>query len=192
MIRPVIKDHTEIDHRITSQIAASRRILDSFFNGRNIIFRNRAAENIVDEFKLSAARHRLHFDFAIAILAVAAGLFFVPPLHVGFAANRLAIRHFRSLQNHFGVVALFQLRHHHFNVLLSRACNQKFLSLRIAEESQHGIFFHQLVDSRTQLVFIGAALGLDGKSDRRLRQLHSRILNRRRLISQRVAGERVF
>ncbi len=90
------------------------------------------------------------------------------------------------------MVALLHLRDHDFDVLLAGAGDQKFLGLRIAEESQHGIFFHQLVDARPQLVFIGAALGLDGEGDGRLRQLHSRILNGRGFIAQRVAGQRVF
>ena len=135
---------------------------------------------------------RFHLDFAVAVLAVAAGLLLVPALHVGLAANGLAVRHLGRFQHHFRVVALLHLRDHHFNVLLARARDQEFLGLRIAEEAQHGIFFHQLVDAGAQLVFIGAALGFDGKGDRRLRQLHPRILNRRRLVAQRVAGERVF
>ena len=55
--------------------------------------------------------------------------------------------------------------------------DQELLGLGIAEEAQHGVFFHQLVDSRSQLVFVGAALGLDGEGDRRLGELHSGILN---------------
>ena len=42
-----------------------------------------AAEDLVDELELRAARQRLHLDPAIAELAVAAGLLLVPALHVG-------------------------------------------------------------------------------------------------------------
>ena len=84
-----------------------------------------------------------------------------------------------SFQHHFGVVPLLHLGDDHFNVLLARARDQKFLGLGIAEEAQHGVFFHQLVDAGAQLVFVGAALGFDGEGDGRFGQLDSRILNRR-------------
>ena len=121
---------------------------------------------------------------------MASGLLFVPALHVGAAADGLAIRDFRRLQNHFGVIALLQFCDHDLDVLLPRAGDQKFLGLRVAEEAQHEIFFHQLVDAVGELVFIGARLGLDGKSNGRLGQLQVGILNRAALVSQRIAGER--
>ncbi len=158
VIRTVVEHHAEVHHGKSGQISARRRVLDSLFDGRNIVLRNRAAENVVHKLKLPAARQRLHLDLAIAVLPVAAGLLLVPPLHIGLAANRLPVRHLRRFQNHFRVIALLQLRHHDFNVLLSGARNQKLLRLRIAEEAQHGIFFHELVQSRPQLVFIGARL----------------------------------
>ena len=70
--------------------------------------------------------------------------------------------------------------------------DQEFLGLGIAEEAQHGIFFHELVDARAQLVFVGAALGLDRERDCRLGQMNFRILNGRVLVAERIAGERVF
>ncbi len=108
---------------------------------------------------------------------MSAGLLLVLALHVGLAANGLAVRDLGRFQHHFGVVPLLHLGDHHFDVLLARAGDQKFLGLRIAEEAQHGVFFHQLVDAGAQLVFIGAALGFDGEGDGRFGQLHSRILN---------------
>ena len=48
------------------------------------------------------------------------------------------------------------------------------------------------VEARSELVFISAALGLDGEGDRRLGKLHARILNGRGLVAESVAGQRVF
>src|SRR5713101_2590774 len=113
-----------------------------------------------------------------------------PP--VCFATNSLAIGNFRRLQNYFCVITLLEFGDHDFNVLLPRARNQEFLGLGIAEKSQHGVFFHQLVNARPQLVFIGATFGLDSKRNGGLGQLHSRILNGRRFVAESVARERVF
>ena len=103
---------------------------------------------------------------------MAAGLLLVASLHVGLAANGLAIGNLGRFQHDFGVVALLHLRDDDFNVLLAGARDQEFLGLRVAEEAQHGVFFHELVDAGAELVFVGAALGLDGKGDRGLGQLH--------------------
>ena len=137
--------------------------------------RNRAAENFVGEFELSAARQRLHADPAVAELAVAAGLLLVAALHVGLAANGLAIGNFRRVQLDIHAVALLQAADDHFDVLLAAAGEQKFLGLRIAIEAQRLIFFEDALDGVAQAVFILAALGRDRKRDRRLRQLHRRI-----------------
>ena len=96
-----------------------------------------------------------------------AGLLLVPPLHISFSANGLPVRHLRRFQNHFRVIALFQLRHHDLDVLLSRTGDQKLLRLGIAKEAQHRVFFHEFVQAGAQFVFVGAGLGLDGKGDRR-------------------------
>ena len=77
-------------------------------------------------------------------------------------------------------------------MLLPCAGDQELLSLRIAEEAQHGVFFHQLVDTGTQFVFVGTGLGLNGKCDRRFRQPDFGILDGRRLIAQSVSGQSVF
>ena len=90
------------------------------------------------------------------------------------------------------MVPLLHLRHGHFNVLLPCARDEEFLGLRITKEAQHGIFFHQLVNTWAKLVFIGASLRLDRECDGGLWQFHARILNRRRLVAQRVASQSVF
>src|SRR5260370_1131357 len=124
---------------------------------------------------------RLQLDFAVAVLPVAAGLLFVASLDVGLAANGFAIRHLGRFQDYFGVVPLLHLRDYDFDVLLSRARDQEFFRLRVAEEAQHGIFFHQLVEADAELVLVRAALRLDGEVDRGLGQLHRWIADRHRL-----------
>ncbi len=117
--------------------------------------------------------------------------FLCRPCAFGLSANGFAIRHLRRLQRHLGVITLLQPRHDRLNVRLPRTGNQKFIRLRIAEEPNQQVFFHQLVNRRRELVFIGAALGLNGVSHGRLRQRRQIHLNIPALRSQRVAGQRI-
>src|SRR5204862_765860 len=135
---------------------------------RNIVLGNGSAKNIIDEFEVAAAWQRLHLDLAIAVLSMATGLLLVTALHVGFAADRLPIRNLGRFEHDFSVVTLLELCHHNFDVLLACARNEKLLGLRIAIEAQHGVFFNQFMNAIGELVSIGASLGLDRDSDRRL------------------------
>ena len=191
MIRTVVEHDPEIHHGESGKVSARGGVFDSLFDRGNVVFRDGTAEDVIHEFKSCAPHERFHLDLAVSVLAVPAGLLFVAALHISFPANGLAIGNFGRFQVHFRVVPLLHLGDYDFNMLLPRARNQKLLGLRIAEEAQHGVFLHQLVNAGAQLVFIGTALGLDGKGNRRLGQGDFGILNRSRLVAQRVAGQGV-
>ena len=108
VIGAVVEDDPEIDYGKTGEVAASGGVFDSFFYCGDEVLGDGAAEDVVDEFEFSAAGQRLHLDFAIAVLAVSAGLFFVASLDVGFAANGFAIGNLGSFQIDLGVVALLR------------------------------------------------------------------------------------
>ena len=163
-----------------------------FFDRRNPVLRDRPAEDVVHELEARAARRRLHANAADAELPVPAGLLLVLALGVGLAANRLAIGHLGRLERQVHVVALVQLGDDHLDVLLPRAGQQKFLGLRVARETQRRILFQNPVNRRADAVLVGARLGLDGERDGRLGNVRRRIMNRRGLVAQRVAGERVL
>src|ERR1051326_5793647 len=103
MIDPANSSGTVISTFITGSRSVGFATSIAFLNE---ILGNCAAENIVDELELPSTWQRLHFDFAITVLAVAAGLLLVPALDVGLAATGLAIRDLGRLQGRFSVVAL--------------------------------------------------------------------------------------
>src|SRR5256885_16268622 len=127
----------------------------------NVVPRDRAAEDFVYELKVAAAWPRVHLDFAVAVLAMAASLLLVAALHISVATNGLAIWHLRRFQIYFRVVTLLQLGDGDLDVLLARAGDEEFLGLLVAKEAQHRIFFHEFVNAVGELVFIGTRLGLD-------------------------------
>src|SRR5207245_4200645 len=126
-----------------------------------------------------------------AVRGLASCLFLGPSLRCVPSAICLAIRYLRRLQVYFGVIPLLQLCDDYLNVLLTRACDEEFFGLRVAKEAQHRVFLHELVDARTEFVFVGATLGLYGEGDCRLWQMHFGILNRGSLVPERVAGQRL-
>src|SRR5205807_8153874 len=87
-------------HRVAGEIAADARFLNAFFDGGDELARDRAAEDVVDEFEVRSAGERFDLDLAVAELAVAAGLFLVPPVRLGGGLDRLAVRNARRLAIH--------------------------------------------------------------------------------------------
>ena len=80
MIGAIVERRSDIDHRITGQVAARHRFSNPLLHRRDKIPRDRAADDFVDEFKTCAMRQRFDFDPGIAELAMPAGLFFLPSL----------------------------------------------------------------------------------------------------------------
>ncbi len=121
-----------------------------------------------------------------------AGLFLVLALGIGLAADRLAIRYFGRLERQVNVVALVQLGDHHLDVLLSRASQQKFLGLRVARKMQRGVLFKNTMYGGADAVLVSARLGFHREGDRRLGKMRQRVMNRRGLVAQRIARQRVL
>ncbi len=87
------------------------------------------------------------------------------------------------------VVAALEFADHDFDVLLAGSGDEEVLGLLIAEEAQHGVLFHEFVDSDAEFVFVGAGLGLDGEGDGRLGKRDGWVLDGRSFIAQSVSGE---
>src|SRR5208337_1747579 len=80
VVRAVIEDDAEVHHREARKVATLRRLDNSLLHRRNVVFRNRAAEDFVDKFEVPAVWQRFHLDFAVAELAMAAALLLVASL----------------------------------------------------------------------------------------------------------------
>jgi len=85
VIRTVDQRHMQIDNR-EAEGAVLERVDDAFLDRRNVVARHHAAGDLFLKRESSAARLRLDLEHYVAVLAVAAGLFLVPPaLHDRFA-----------------------------------------------------------------------------------------------------------
>ena len=132
MVRAVVERDAEVDHRVAGEVAAHARFLDALFDRRNELPRDRAAEDLVDELELAAARQRLHPDLAVAELAVPAGLLLVPAVRLDARRDRLAVGDARRLEVDLDAEAPLQLRDRHLDVQLALAGEQQLVRLRIA------------------------------------------------------------
>jgi hypothetical protein len=64
-----------------------------------------------------------------------------------------------ALEGDFSVVALFEPADDGLDVRLACAGDEELVGLRVAEEADEQVLFHELVDGGRELVFVGADLG---------------------------------
>ena len=154
--------------------------------------RDRAAEDVVDELELAAARQRLHPDLAVAELAVAAGLLLVAAVRLDARRDRFPIRDARRLEQHFDAETPLQFRDRHLDVQLALAGEQQFVGLRIAVVVDGAVLFLQPMHRRADLVFVAAALRLDRVGEHRFGKRDRREGNAGGLVGDGVVGPRVL
>ena len=87
VVLAVEQPHLEVDHRIAGEEAAPAGLLDPLLDRRPEVVRDGAAEDLVGEREVLAARQRLDLDLAVGELAAAAGLLLVPAVAVGGLAG---------------------------------------------------------------------------------------------------------
>ena len=120
---------------IAGEIAAGGRLDNALFDGGNEVAGDGAAEDFVAELEAAAAGQGLHANFAVAELAVAAGLLLVASLRLGLAADGFAIGNLGRLEGDLGVVALFEAADDGLDVRLACAGDEELVGLRVAEEA---------------------------------------------------------
>jgi len=91
VVGTVVEADPEVDHRVTGKIASCGRLDDAFFHGGDEVAGNGAAENVIHELEARTAHQGFQLDPAVAVLAMAAGLFLVFALRIGLGANRLPV-----------------------------------------------------------------------------------------------------
>jgi hypothetical protein len=94
--------------------------------------RDGAAEDLVGEVELLAARQRLDGDLAVGELAAAAGLLLVAAVTVGGLEDGLAVVHLGRMQDDVDVEAVMQLGDRDLDVLLVGARQQVLVRLGVA------------------------------------------------------------
>ena len=148
MERAVEDRRPEVDHRVAGEEAAHARVLDALLDGRDELPRDRAAEDVVHELEVAAARQRLDLDLAVAELAVAAGLLLVPAVRLGGRGDRLAVRNPRRLEVHLDAEAALQLRDRDLDVQLALSRQQQLVRLRVARVADARVLLAQPLHRR--------------------------------------------
>src|SRR5699024_3987276 len=138
--------------------------LDTLVNSGNILFRDRAANDAVDEL-VTLATVGLDLDLDVTILALTARLTSVLGLLVGFLANGLAVSNLGSADVGLDLELTQQTVDDDLQMELAHAGDDGLTGLFVGPGTEGGVLFRQLGQSNAHLLGTGIGLGLNVNTD---------------------------
>ena len=148
------------------------RLADAGVDRLDVLARDRAADDLVDELVARALLGRLELDDRVAVLALAAGLADEAAVALGGAPDRLAIGDLRLAD----VGGDLELADHpvdeHVEVELAHPGDERLGRLRVGVDPEGRILLGQALEGERELVLVGLRLRLDLDLDDRLREGH--------------------
>ena len=136
MMGPVIDLHLHVHDREAGENALVHGFDHALFHRGNEIPGNGPSNDFVEKFKSAIAWQRVKLKPAIAVLPVAARLFFVFSLGLGHFLNGLAIGDFRCMQVDVHSVFPVEFFQGQLDMSLPDSTQQHFLGLVIADKFQ--------------------------------------------------------
>ena len=185
---PVEERHLDVDHRVPGVRARLERLADAHVDRLDVLARDDAADDLVDELVALAVLVGLDLDDDVAVLALAAGLLDVAVVALRGAADRLPVGHVRPADVGRDLELADHAVDEDVQVQLAHAGDSGLAALLVRVDAEGGVFLGQALQGQGELVLVGLGLGLDGDLDDRLgeddRLEHDRVVR----IAQRVAG----
>ena len=155
MVRTVVQCRFYADNRICGKRTCLYGVLKAFFHCREIVLRNRAADNLLRKFeRFIKISGRLKTHFYVSILSVSAGLFLIFCFHIRFLADGLTERNLRFAQFQFYFVTFLQFADNDVNVLIAHAVNQSLMVCRIVDNFHGKIFLHHFLECLGNLIYV--------------------------------------
>ena len=188
VVRAVEQRHLDVDHRVARVDARVERLADALVDRLDVLARDGAADDLVDELVAGALLAGLDLDDGVAVLALAAGLAHEAAVALAAPADGLAVGDLRLAD----VGRDLELADHpvdeHVEVQLAHAGDEGLAGLLVRLDAERRVLLGQALQRDAQLVLVGLGLGLDRDLDDRLGERHRLEDDRVIRIGQRVAG----
>src|SRR5262249_45518255 len=188
VVRPVVQLDLHIVDGIAREYAAGQRFLDPLVDGLDVFHGNRTAYDAFLDGVNGARRAGMKVDLRVTVLTAPTRLPDVTSFAVCRARQRFLVGDLRLADARLDVELALQAVDEDFEVQLAHAGNHRLRRLLVGADLEGGILGHQLLQPLAELLLVGFRLGLDGKGDDRLGELHRLEADRGFLVANRVPG----
>src|SRR6266511_496248 len=191
VVRAVDQLDTNVDDGEAGEHSRFHGLLNPEVYGRDVLTRNLAADDLVDELVALARPGGLHIDHRVAVLTAAARLAYEAAFDLLHALpDRLAIGHLRAAHVRVDVELAHEAVDDDLEVELAHAGDDRLAGLFVAPHAERRILLREPSEGLGQLVLVSLRLRLDRDGDDRIRERHRLEPDRSRLGRKRVAGRR--
>ena len=167
MVRTLDQGDRDVDHGVAGDHAPLGRLDDSLLDGRDILPRNRAADDLVDELEPFPLLTRLDGDPDVAVLAATAGLADVAPFLLHLARDRLAVGDLGAPDVRLDLELAQQAVDDDLEVEFAHPRNEGLPRLLVVPDLEGGVLHHQFLEGEAELLLVRLGLRLDGDGDDR-------------------------
>ena len=192
MVRTVVYDDFDIDHRETSQNACFHCFFDTGFNGADVFLRNSAANDFVFKFVAFALFLRNEFEPAVTILTTAAGLTLEETTRLDIFADGFAVSNLRFAD----VAVYFEFTGHavddDIQMEFAHTGDDGLAGFSIGLDFECRVFFSQTSQGNAHFFLVSFRLRFNGYGNNRIREFHLFKNDRVFFIAQCIACSRIF
>src|SRR5581483_5362944 len=192
VIAAVVQRRLHVDHLVTGEHAAFEGFLDPLLDRLDVLARDDAADDGVDEFKADARLRRLDPDFGVTVLAAATGLAHELADAFRRSGDRLAVSDLRTTDVGINAELALQAVNDDLKVELAHAADDRLAGLLIGRDLEARVFCGQPLKADAELLLILARLRLDGLGDDRRGKFERFENHGMRLFADGVAGRHLL
>src|SRR5207253_5772183 len=161
VVRAVDELDADVDDRIAGEHARLHRLLDPEVDGGDVLLRDLAADDLVDEL-VPLALARLGVDHRVAVLAAAARLADEPALDAfDLLADRLAVGDLRTADVRIDVELALEAVDDDLEVQLAHAGDDGLAGLLVRTDAEGWILLGEPLQTLAELVLVALRLRLD-------------------------------
>jgi len=173
VVAAVDERDADVDDGVAGEDARVHRLLDPEVDGRDVLLRNLAADDLVEELVALPRLGRLHVDHDVAVLALAAGLADEARDDLlDRLADGLAVGDLRPADVRVDLPLAHQAVDDDLEVQLAHAGDDRLAGLLVGADAEGRVLLRQPLERRAELVLVALRLGLDRNRDDRLRERH--------------------
>ena len=187
MVGAEVHGRLDVHHREARERTRLERLADALLDRRDVLRRNHAALDLVDELEALARLLRSELEADVRVLTAAAGLLDVLVLVVDRHRDRLAIRDLRSADVAVDVELAFQTVDDDLEIELAHAGDDRLGGLLVEGDDEGRVFHRERVERNAELLVVTAGFRLHRDRDDRRREVDGFKRNRMRRIAERVA-----
>src|SRR6476661_1381776 len=196
VVGAVVERRTDTHERVAGEHAVLHGVLDTGVHRRDVLTRDTATGDTVDELVHRAVlglAQRLEADLDLGELARATGLLLVRVVVLeDGTTDRLAVGHLRLADVGLDLELALHAVHEDVEVQLSHAGDDRLAGVLVVVDLEGRVLGRELLDGRAELLLVTLGLGLDGDLDHRVGEGHRLEHDLLVEVRQRVAGRRVL